>query len=419
MKRKSLCSLMLLFALLPASAWAKGPSGRDIAPEQRQLVVKEAYASLARLTAAGGEAIGFKLESFRTVEPSEFASVLWLDLVSMPGGDMLDVGREEKQFNGRTDAVIYRPQWSLDGEDFLTTPEGLSLYGKTVGDILAELVPTKPDVAAVKAITSYRVTAHYRGKSRSYDAAVLWLAPRPGRRATLFIVDNITQGVEEAVRERPIRPQPRSLGPVPKTATCEYSSSLRRSNQTLTGTNGHIGSGYHKAAASVDFDCTCETSCVATCEPSFAVQSCTESGGFTTDACHKMATNASLSTTGTSDGRTNPPGCAAGLGCIQRACLYCMCSLGVEVEVSGVTVQFSSSGTPDWEGNLTFSWQCAACQQPAGGSDPGPFYETPEPGGGGGSGGGPSGCCSWYTTCYMENGIYTCSPTNTCAVSGC
>jgi hypothetical protein len=418
-KRTSLCSLMLLLALLPAGAWGKGTPGGDFAPEERQLVIKEAYASLARLTAAGGETLGFKLEDFRTVEPSQFDSVLWLDLVSMPGGDMLDVGREEKQFNGRTDAVIYRPRWSLDGKDFLTTPEGLSLLGKTVGDIIAELVPTRPDMATVKALTSYGVTVHYQGKSRSYDAAVLWLAARPGRRATLYFVDNITQGVEEAVRERPIRPQPRRLGPVAKTATCESSSSTRRFSKNLTGTNGHFEGGFHKSQATVDFECTCDTSCVATCEPSFAAQSCDDNGYFTTDTCHKMATNASLSTTGTADGRTSPPSCAAGFGCIQRACLYCMCGLGVEVEVRGTTVQFSASGTPDWEGNLTFSWQCASCQQPAGGSDPGPLYETPDPGTGGGGGGGPRGCCSWQTTCYYQNGVYTCTPTSTCAVWGC
>jgi hypothetical protein len=418
-KRKSLCLLMLSLAVLPASVWGKGTPPRDIAPEQRQLVIKEAYASLARLAAAGGDTLGFKLESFRTVEPSQFSSVLWLDLVSMPGGDMLDVAREEKQFNGRTDAVIYRPQWSLDGEDFLTTPEGLSLFDKTVGDILAELVPTRPDMATVKAVTSYRVTAHYRGKSRSYDAAVLWLAPRPGRRATLYFIDNITQGVEEAVRERPIQPRPRSLGPVQKTATCESASSVRRFNRSLTGTNGHIGSGYHKAQATVDFECTCETSCVATCEPSFAVQYCDDVGAFTSDACHKMATNAKLSTTGVSDGRSGGPGCAAGFGCIERACLYCLCGLGVEVEVNAMTVQFSSSGGPDWEGNLEFSWQCPSCQQPAGGSDPGPLYETPDPGTGGGGGGGPRGCCAWQTTCYYQNGVYTCYPTSTCAIWGC
>jgi hypothetical protein len=419
MKKWSVCSLMLLLALLPVGAWGTNPSGGDIAPGQRQLVIREAYASLARLTAAGGETLGFQLEGFRTVEPSQFGSVLWLDLVSMPGGDMLDVAREEKQFNGRTDAVIYRPRWSLDSEDFLTTPEGLSLYGKTISDVLAELVPSRPEMVAVKAITSYRVTAHFLGKARSYNAAVVWLAPRQGRRATLFFVDNITQGVEEAVRERPIRPRPRSLGPVEKTAMCEYASSLQRLSNSQKGYNGHFGDDFHEAGASVDFRCTCETTCAATCEPSFAVQYCQDSGGFTADACHRMATDAKVSTTGTGDGRSGGPSCAAGLGCVQRACLYCMCSLGVEVEVIGVTVQFTSSGSPDWEGNLDFNWQCPACEEiPPGGGEGtrGPLNRDPDPGGGSGGGG---GCCAWQTSCSDVNGVYTCTPTGTCAIWGC
>jgi hypothetical protein len=385
-------------------------------------ILQKAYTTLARYSAVGGQQISFRISDPRLIERKDFGRELWLDLVTMPGGDMVDMAREVRLHNDVTEAVFYRPKWALSKESFLDTKEGLTLVGMTVEAVLSTLSVERPEFQQATGMTSYGVEVALDGRSRSYQAAILWFDDAHGSNARISFLDHITQGVEEAVLEKPFRPRPRSDLFVAKTNNTCYAGGQKTTwAKNTSDSNGHRD-GAHWAGALVDFLCVCNGDCSQTCEPYFDSKECSDYGN--TSICHKMATNSALSITSSADASASGSGglsCAAGLGCELKTCAFCICSPGVSIKISGVTVSFASSGTPDWRGNLDFTHTCAACAtapvnlEPA----PGPLdQELPGPIGGGG-GGSVGECCYWLTTCYVDwMGWYTCTP-STCALRGC
>lgn len=97
-----------------------------------------------------------------------------------------------------------------------------------------------------------------------------------------------------------------------------------------------------------------------------------------------MATSTKESGDFKGNGNTTPAACAAGVGCVKKSCLFCLCGLSISVTVSGVTVNFTPSSTVDWDANHAGSATCPICEVvPSGGGG--------GTGGGGGGGGGGTG----------------------------
>lgn len=421
-RRKAPCLTICLLFLFLLPATRALAAGGDIAEGDRELILQHAYRNLTRFAAAGGEAITFRVGDLQTVDAVEFDRARWSQLMTMPGGDMIDMTREVREFDGAVEAVIYRPKWNLDAPRYLQTQEGRSLRRMTVAEVLRALAVERPEAAHVTAITSYEVTVTFGDRSRTYRAAVLWLPASPGRGATLFFQDHITQGLEEAVREGPVEPRPRApLLPPVQGLSCYASSTSKSFYNTLNGYDGHFNqSTSHHSVADVNFACSCETDCTATCQSSFSQSVCADDALFTVDSCHVMASAVKAGGAGSGDGVSSPPACAAGLGCVKRSCLYCACGLSVKVDILGTEVTFTPSGQPDWQGNLDFSWTCLACTSipeggdGGGGVEPGgPLDNDPGSVGGGDSGGGAGSFCCWRnTSCFYDaNGVYTCVPT--------
>jgi hypothetical protein len=423
MRRRSLVALTMLLAAVAVGGSAKSPS--QIEPAERRLIIEQAYANLTRLAANGGATITFELGEMTTVERSQFAETVWLDLVTMPGGDMVDVTREESRYNAAFESVLYRPRWRLDAADYLATPEGLTLPGMTAEQVLEAVAAEQLEARGTEAISSWEVTVQLDGRARSYRAAALWLPPKGRRGATVFFLDHVTQGLEEAVRERHLAPRPRPPLERNKALSCQAAVSTKYLYLAAPpGKDGHV-TGSHRSSGNVAFTCSCDSDCSAECTPDFESSYC-DDFGVHLDSCHKMATNTNLDGVGSADGRSAPPACAAGQGCVKKSCLFCNCGLSVEVEVAGTTVKFTPSGQPDWQGNLTFKWtQCPACVEippppppppPGGGSNEPPFNPDPDGGGSGGSGGGsmtrtPNGS-GGFTCCYWgpQGQFLGCSP---------
>lgn len=414
-------ALALLLAILVGAAAPADAS--EIDPQDRELIIDHAYRNLTRLAAVGGERLQFRLEDFRTVEAEDFDRVRWLRLVTMPGGDMVDMAREVREYNGAVESVIYRPSWKIDGPRYVRSREGRTLRGQSVAGVLNAIAVENPDAARVTAVTSYKVTVTFQERSRTYRAAVLWLPPSSGRDATLYFMDHVTQGLEEAVRERTVtpRPRPRRLTAASTTNTCYQTHTTKSLTDAVYGYDGHWNDNTsHHSIAQVDFDCTCASDCSSTCEATFAQATCDDNAAFTIDACHKMATNIKTRNEGRADGTTTPASCAAGLGCIQKSCLYCVCGLSIEVDIVGLSVTFAASGEPDWSANQDFTWECSACAvaiSDGGGLPTDPYDQDPD--GGGSGGGGGTGCCWSYTTCYTDSdGVYHCT-LSSCGQYGC
>jgi len=425
-RRVRLLLPLLLLPLFTGTAVAKPRTGREIPPEQRELIVREAYGKLAEISTAAGEGVRFEIRFLPTLDATEFGQHVWLDLVTMPGGEMIDMAREARRNGAKgREVVIYKPQWKTSDADYLTSPEGLRLPGMTVDQVLEEIAASQPDAGATEAMTPYEVTVTYQERSRTYRAAVMWLPPKRGVDATVFFLDNITQGLENAVRERPnpkaVEPPVKSLPPVDfpnKTVCQETSTFVTPSPRSESSSSGHLW-GRHWSEAGAEFACHCYSNCYSECIPTLPQRACDDSGTPYT-FCHVMATNAQYQNGSSGAGLSAGASCAAGHGCIEKACPFCSCGLGIGIlfgtgGIIGIT--FTPSGNPDWaDGNFGFSHQCAPCQptppEPpdwgGGGDPPGPDLQQDY--GGGGSGGGGTGWCTvWHTTCsggFRPDGTY-------------
>ncbi len=391
--------------LLGAQADAR-PADRgapDAAPYET--IIRATYARLQDYVRAADRELRVEIGDLRTYRPEEFAGVRWLDVVDMPGGAMIDVTRAVRQHeHTRRAGVRYEPSWN-EGADHAVTPEREAAHARaSLAGVLRAASDENADLREVRAVTSFAVQVTLDGRSRSYRAAFAWL-PHSLTAYRFVVADNIVQGVEEAAREAlPAWSRDDELAdlrlveepPPPPgggSLSCNPSSTTTSVIHEAWGSDGHWW-GSHTAEATLSISCTCDSTCGSTCSASISNGSCSDSGF--TDQCHKLATASKASTNRNDNGATSGASCAAGYGCVKKGCLFCMCGLSVSVSVFGASVQFSTSGGSDWEGNGEYGRTCGVCEP----VEPPP--PPPPPGGGGGGGGGspPPGPCGGFGTQY-------------------
>jgi hypothetical protein len=369
---KSLTSLALSALLIAALAVPAGAAVSPVANPEAAVIARATYARLSALTAASGSTVGYQLSGFRTYAPGDFGSLRWLDLATMPSGRMIDVTREvlQNEYVG-AGGVSYRPSWSEGDGAWVQSSEASGMRRLTASAALERLAAEQsPELAAVSAITTFRVTATLGGESRSYQAAMLWVPAESRDQRRFFPLDHISQGVEEAAREElPALRDPdllswgideddHNLTAPPQSATCTSFTSTTNQGYHSEGSANHAW-GKHEGNASFRIVCACTSTCASTCTATIPSASCKDSGF--TDMCHKMASALNANATRNDNGKTTPASCGAGYGCVKKSCLFCVCGLGVSVGVSGATVNFTPSGSPDWSGNLQYSRTCLKC----------------------------------------------------------
>ncbi len=336
-------------------------------PDQARLVIETAYRTLEEYS---GGALVFQLDGFDTLPASRLDRVRLVEIATLPSGRLIDVSRRVHQNDATgTAAVVYAPSWSTSEVVWLDADVDVDLDRLSVAEAFSQAAEGQPGLARVKALTTYSVTATLEGESRVYQAAFLWLPSEEGDGLTFFAVDHIVQGVGEAARETLPYGIGRTVGPggienLPAAIgnqICTAWSNTSSRTQELTGTNGHFSGDHHRSHAEFQIACGCSSSCVSTCDASINNESCVDTGFFTTDACHNLRSALKVSSNQADDGASGGAACAGGYGCVQKACLFCLCGLGVEVSIAGAKVSFTSSGGPDWEGNVDYSRTCGSC----------------------------------------------------------
>ncbi len=107
----------------------------------------------------------FALKGFRTGHIQEILSTPHKDLVTLPTGDIVQIGTGTISHNGGEEEAIYRAEW-ISGRY-------ASIYDRnwTIGDILG-FEPTQ--YYDVEQYTSYEVTVSFESKTRTYRALVLF-----------------------------------------------------------------------------------------------------------------------------------------------------------------------------------------------------------------------------------------------------
>lgn len=357
--------------------------------------IRQSYEALGRYAEASGKGLSFRLSDFRTYEASEFGFIRWFDVVTMPGGDSLQVEARTHQSGGdpsrgRTE---YVPAWRV-AKPYDETKEGRSASDLTVNQAFQAALADEPRLAQVTHLTSYDVTLRFEGRSRTYRAAFLWGETRDGM--TMLVYDLVTGRVDTGVVEKfpPGNKAPRVKPAGDETirnkeACIAEEVDIRGFALYQAGFTGH-SSGYHAVNGGFSASCVCNSDCSQDCTAN-GYANCEEWGD--TDTCHRISDPGFASGDGHAASGTTT--CKAAAACSWKSCFGCLCS-GPTISISGGGAGFSIS-----PGNTPFAalakdsyFNCSACR-----TAPPP----PPPGGGGGGeegGGGGSGMCdegNWVT----------------------
>lgn len=358
--------LLIALALLSLPLMAQSEPAYDEATQQK--IVRAAYARLGSYTVLAEETLEFQLSDFETIYPDQFDAIRWLDVVSMPEGWVVNMNRAyktNKNLNERR--VSYEPSWGDQEAVWMNAPEAAELPHLSIAEVLAASSSETEALSQVTAITTYSVTVTFGDQTRSYWAAFLWVPSEAeeGFDTAFIVVDNITQGVEEAVREATAPLLDRNFlsltgdlkmpSDVPTKASCPSGVQRFSRNGYASGSNNHF-SGVHYSQVTLYVDCWCDSSCYGHCTGGISGGVCTCSG-WPSDMCHKMASASDVYSETRWGGNQ---ACSAGFGCAQKSCLFCLCGLSVSAKAEGAEVKFGADGAA-WTGHLEYGVYCAPC----------------------------------------------------------
>lgn len=383
-------------------------------------IVRAAYANLEEYTRADGVEFRLEVDDFRHLRVEDFDSRFFTDLVSSPQGLLVEmhrnVVREGKRGRG---AVRYEPK--LRFVDRAPSTEFRDLPGKTVRDVIDLVLEADPEhnLGLVESLTAFRVRATLGANTREYNAAFAW-APalaRAGENTALLVLDQVTQGVEEAARE-PLDPPARASSSEETSRARGFEKEARgpadqcvptnntalHSKENESSTEGHSydpwtgWNGFHESQATIGVTCSCEEDCTNTCKPEIIRQKCREIG-TSSGLCHKMQY---VSSTPIKVGYMTVSECTGAFLCGMKTCAFCMCGLSIGVSISppqggglGATVTFTP-GDAEWTYPHEVSRQCPPCELTDRSiADPGTGDGGSSSGGGAGGGGGEGDGSGW------------------------
>jgi hypothetical protein len=361
-----------------------------------------------------------------------FAELVPASAARTMGVERYLIVRTGDEVPARSACVRYRPFWRpgarVGGEQ-----AGVLATG-SVTDVFALGLTDRPELAAARAVTAYRVSATLDGVSVTYGAAFVWLPAGAAGDARVLVLDAVVQGVFEAMDE-PVDPplatdlEPtlrkaerngrrpgRAGGPVIAASTddvvCVPGDTTGSSIHTESSSQDHWYPGTsHHARSTFSHICRCTDTCEQTCITSIPQRECTDDGSVSGGGHYTFATAGTTRPT-VSNGHQTPVTCAAGTGCVMKVCSFpFLCTATVSVIFpGGGGVSFSTTCSPDWEANFAYSQACAPCQVITQDDDDG--SDTGNPGGGGGGDDEPVEDCScdcdgdgWVTP---EECIYDC-----------
>ncbi|MCP4594541.1 MAG: hypothetical protein GY842_27735, partial [bacterium] len=351
----------------------KARQAEGISAEDRIAVIRIAYDLLEDYAASDVSDLRFELSDFELLHPADFEKRLFTDVVTMPGGLMVNVLRSRHTYTNTGEVtLLYITKWTEEEAQPFTDSEGRPLDTMVISEVCDVWVKQgSPEMAAVELITSYRVTVSLRGEQREYQAAFFWnVSASPGD-INFLVMDHITQGVAEAVKELepPIYdPQPEFRDSWLKSLCNQTNTNSPKAPVEKAGVSGHLGdsnTSKHSARATFDVTCSCTGSCMSRCEGLVNPLYCDDSGLTMDGLCHKMTQGQDSSTQDIDSGLTQGASCSAGFACAAKNCIFgCSCGgAGVSVSAGPTSVSFSFSGTPLWTAGFQHSRSCAVCQE--------------------------------------------------------
>ena len=386
--------------------------------EGKRELIRRSYLAVSLYSGPSGHRPTFELSDFRTIPRVDFGRYEWFDLVTPPGGQVIQVTRHTVR--GSQGAPIrrhYTPEWVRAPQDYANSTEGKRFADARIDELLAAAARDTPQLLGVTSVTAYRVTVSLGGETRSYRAAFLW--KETGAGLTYQAYDQVTGRVDEAITETvpagpvEVQSQPsvddlRNISGAIDDETCESGSVLDQGYPlNAAGFTGH-STGAHELDGAMSAHCSCDTTCAQTCDAN-VTGTCDDWGD--TGTCHVISNPSedhSGATTFNAHLSGNTATCGGGLGCAWKECIGCLCSVTVSVSWNGTGLSVSTSTSDAATLQDSHSVTCPTCTVATEDEPTDDSTDTTTSGGGGG-GDGDGGCScdcdgdGWVSVSECEN----------------
>ena len=169
-------------------------------------IVAKAYGQLEAYTAVTETPLTFEVLDLVTLRPGQFSDHQIEGLVSLDAQPGIGVARGTQSWSdGETrgrDGLWYEAQWNDPGEGFRFDGPTRERFGTmTLADLIQEWASQDAALYSVEAVTSAQVRVALDGRERTYRGLFVWIPADDGERTWLMVLDYVTQGVEEAMKE--------------------------------------------------------------------------------------------------------------------------------------------------------------------------------------------------------------------------
>jgi hypothetical protein len=314
-----------------------------------------------KVQAYTGAALSVSVLLIERLARADFGTHRMADLVTMPGGRMLDLPRHlTDRFS--EESVSFKPLWTDERIVWEATGEGIEHADVSLGAALDLTREVDGDVEGFEWMSrstwAESVMLHVAtpDHARTYRSLIF----RNDDGDVLKILDHITPDVEriwvETLAYRD--PQDETGGDRTLALGCESSASTETVSHYADDTSGHWG-GKHWHHAEYEVACDC-TPARNRCESNVPLFNC-DDAGFTS-MCHDAAKAQDTETV--DRGCLEAADCTAASICGIHRSLFCLGSGSVGITVAGTGATVTTNTTNVWSDHHSYDRSCPPCPAP-------------------------------------------------------
>lgn len=315
-----------------------------------------------------------------TVDKADFEKHVWLDILDMPNGQMVDTLRTETYWSPEdVSTVTYSAEWfELEKEiDYTQTADGEPIPPRNAEEVTGLLVEHVPGISPIDVLSLFDVVLNFTGTERSYKAIALWSEGDATDRSTILIADNVLNGIQEISQESGMLASecPPVTKPPPPAQMATKSCVASESSYPLAISDSDDAEHLffeHSATAESSASCACSATCTSTCSVEWIKRSCEDSRFDILPEIiapiirwtHEKRT-VSKTTVGTVvDGTQNGAECGVGFICSIKSCAFGVCSFSISIPIgAGGKLSLSGDEGQVWSGELLENYTCAPCEE--------------------------------------------------------
>jgi hypothetical protein len=353
-------------------------------PEHFEKMIRKAYDLTTRYARNERHDLVFELSGFKTVYTPDALELRYGDIVSIDlpdrifmAGVSMDRTTQDGAKGGAVISVDRRRGYRANWEPAPEWPDREEWRKRTLREVieLSKQQGSQPELARLRAVTSYRVIVTFEGIRRDYRAAFLWIGDVSGAAIESISgfepVVNLVTGVflEEVPPEAgttnsqdpPVIDG--SIRELSEFGTCRvYSHYLSTPLYERVGFDRHQGANNHRAASQINISCHCSSLCESICHPSFGFLDCVDTGG-TVGGFHVRAVAFDLRPNN-SFNAMGPQGasCSGTFACAFAQCPFPNCVFNIQFNAQG-GLSTTPPGAAFWAFTAPQAGTCGGCSE--------------------------------------------------------